>query len=103
MSLFKALFSTPPQPVSKHYRSKNGRHIFTFKFVPEGNRVSIYCQRHPPLNGRDSSAHKTHLFSSGKICFVAGREPRDLSSAMRLAQQWGEYLLEYIRTGVPQS
>jgi hypothetical protein len=47
--------------------------------------------------------HLTHLFDSGKICFVEGRQPRDMSRAKQLAAQWAECFLEYRRTGVAQS
>lgn len=86
----------------KYYRSRDGSSIFSFVFTPEGDHIAIYCLAHPSLNGQDSSPSKTHLFSSGKICFVAGREPRDQSRAEQLARQWAEYFLEYRRTGVPQ-
>ncbi len=86
----------------KHYRSEDGRHLFTFRFVPQGDNLDIYCVMHPPLNGRDASAHKTHLFESGKLCFHAGREPRNQNRAEELAKQWAEYFLEYRRTGIVQ-
>lgn len=86
----------------RYYRSKDGRNYFNFKFVPSGSHVEVYCTVHPPLNGRDADPHKTHLFSSGKICFTSGRGPRTQSRAEQLAAQWAEYFLEYRRTGVPQ-
>ena len=89
--------------VKKYYRSKDGRDYFNFKFVNRGTCIDIYCTRHPSLNGRDSDPHKTHLFSSGKLCFVSGREPRSQGQAEKLAAQWAEYYLEYRRTGIPES
>lgn len=86
----------------KLYRSRDGSSIFKFVFTPEGDHVAIYCLGHPPLNGRDADPNKTHLFSNGRICFVAGREPGDQARAENLAQQWAEYFLEYRRTGIPQ-
>ncbi len=41
-------------------------------------------------------------FRSGKLCFVAGREPRSLARAEQLAAQWAEYFCEYRRTGKTQ-
>jgi hypothetical protein len=86
----------------KHYRSENGSHLFTFRFVEQEDHLEIYCLRHPPLNGRDPDPHKTHLFDSGKLCFVSGREPDDQSRAEELAKQWAEYFLQYRRTGIAQ-
>lgn len=87
----------------KHYRSKNGEHLFTFRFVVADGHLDIYCLAHPTLDGRDPDPHKTHLFSSGKVCFVAGKEPRDTRRAEQLASQWAEYFLEYRRTGNVQN
>jgi len=85
------------------YRSKNGLHYFYFNFFDQGKYIDIYCTRHPSLNGRDSRVSKTHLYSSGKICFVNGREPHSPREARRRAKEWAEYILEYIRTGKAQS
>ena len=85
--------------LKKTYRSKDGLHYFWFNFVKKGNRIDIYCTRHPPLNGQDSSASKTHLFSSGKICFVGGREPLSQWEAERRAKQWAEFYLSYRKKG----
>jgi len=85
------------------YRSKNGLYYFDFDFVDRGKYTDIYCTRHPSFNGQDSSVRKTHLYSSGKICFVGGKEPRSLWEARRRAKEWAEYILEYIRTGKAQS
>ena len=86
----------------KFYRSKNSGYYFNFKFVTNGSYVDIYCTRHPSLNGQDSDPAKTHLFNSGKLCFVSGHEPRSQSRAESLAAQWAEYFLEYRRTGQVQ-
>jgi hypothetical protein len=88
--------------VTRYYRSKCGRHDFGFRFEHDNNRVRIVCTGHPPLSGRDDSVHKTHLYSSGAICFNAGKEPRSQREAERRAAEWAEYLLEYIRTGAAQ-
>jgi hypothetical protein len=79
------------------------RSIFKFSFAPEGDHIAVYCFSHPSLGGRDPDPRKTHLFDSGKLCFIAGREPRDLDRARELAAQWSEYFLQYRRTGVAQS
>ena len=88
--------------VTKYYRSRDGGTIFKFAFAPEHDHIAVHCLAHPPLDGRDTDPNKTHLFSSGRLCFVAGREPRDQQRAEELAKKWAEYLLEYIRTGIPQ-
>jgi hypothetical protein len=90
------------RPIVKHYRSRDGGSYFKFAFAPEDGHIAIHCLSHPPLGGRDPDVNKTHLFSSGKICFVSGREPRDQARAEELARQWAEYFLEYRRTGIPQ-
>lgn len=87
----------------KHYLSIDRRWNFRFSFIPEANEIAVYCLEHPPLDGRDPDPHKTHLFNSGRICFVAGRGPRDQARAEALAKQWAEYFLEYRRTGIAQS
>lgn len=89
-------------PTKRHYLSRDGRHMFAFEFVSRGGAIDVYCRSKPPLGGRDPDPHKTHLFSSGKVCFVSGREPTSRSRAEQLAAQWAEYFLEYRRTGVPQ-
>lgn len=89
--------------IKKRYRSKCGRHYFGFEFVDRGGHVDVYCQDHPSLNGRDSDPRKTHLYRSGKVCFIAGHEPGSQRRAEQLAAQWAEYFLEYRRTGIAQS
>ncbi len=83
----------------KYYKSKDGKHLFTFNFVNTGSHIDIYCHSHPSLNGRSSDPVKTHLFRSGKVCFVEGKEPTSQSRAEDLAGQWAEYFINYIKTG----
>ena len=92
-----------PTTTTKHYRSADGRWMFQFAFAPGEDEIAVYCLSHPPLDGRDPDPHKTHLFNSGKLCFVEGRGPRDQARAEELARQWAEYFIEYRRTGVAQS
>jgi hypothetical protein len=86
----------------KKYRSEDGNHVFAFRFVEECDRLDIYCLSHPSLHGRDPHPLKTHLYRSGRLCFVEGREPDSMERAEELAKQWAEYFLEYARTGVTQ-
>ncbi len=86
----------------KIYRSKNGNYYFTFKFVPNGSHIDVFCPKHPSFNGKSSNPRKTHLFDSGKICFVSGRAPKTQSRAQELAAQWAEYFLDYRLTGKVQ-
>jgi len=88
--------------IKRTYRSKDGRHYFAFKFIERSSHIDIYSTSHPSLNGRGSNPSDTHLFRSGKLCFVAGREPRSLARAEQLAAQWAEYFCEYRRTGKTQ-
>jgi hypothetical protein len=85
--------------IKKYYRSRDGQHIFNFEFINSGSHIKIHCNDHPSLNGRDSDPVKTHLYHSGKICFVEGQEPNSQSRAENLAGQWAEYFLNYIKTG----
>ena len=84
------------------YVSKDCQHRFQFRFVQENGHIDIYCVAHPSHNGKDPDPHKTHLFSSGKVCIAQGREPTTEARAKELAAQWAEYFLEYRRTGVAQ-
>ena len=89
--------------IKRTYRSKDGNHLFAFEFARRGVAIEVRCTHHPSLNGQDADPVKTHLFASGRLCFVSGREPRTQRRAEELAAQWGEYFLEYRRTGVAQS
>ena len=86
----------------RNYRSLDGQHDFTFRFVPCSSHIEVYCLAHPSLNGQDDAVSKTHLYSSGRLCFVQGKEPRTHWRAEELAAQWAEYFLEYRRTGITQ-
>ena len=55
------------------------------------SEVGVYCSRHPELGTRDSDTRKTHIFGSGKLCFVSGRALQTMSRAQELARQWAEY------------
>lgn len=65
--------------------------------------MQVFCSKYPIPRGRSLSAHKTHIFDSGKLCFVQGRAPRTVDRAKELAAQWAEYILEYAKTGEAQS
>jgi hypothetical protein len=86
----------------KYYRSEDGRAYFKFRFIPHGDQVLIFCLKRPSLGGQDPDPRKTHLFESGRLCFVEGHEPRDHARAEELAKQWAEYFLEYRRSGIVQ-
>lgn len=89
--------------VAKHYRSKKTGHPFTFRFVELKGAIDVYVIARPSLNGQDPSVVKTHLYESGKICFVEGKAPQTQKRAEELAGQWAEYFCEYRRTGVAQA
>ena len=91
-----------PSSIKKTYCSRNGRHLFVFEFKNQGRYINIVCTRYPSLRGRAPSVVKTHIYPSGNLCFVSGREPRTLRRAEKLAAQWAEYILGYIRTGKAQ-
>ena len=81
------------------YRSRDGRHEFHFKFVRKGGHFDIHCPSHPSFNGHDTETSKTHIWPSGKLCFVAGKEPRTLVEARKRAVEWAEYFVYYRNTG----
>lgn len=85
------------------YRSADGRHDFNFEFVVGASEVTVYCTKYPVPKGRSQAAQRTHIFDSGKLCFVKERAPKTLKRAKELARQWAEYILEYAKTGVAQS
>ena len=87
----------------KTYLTMNGLHFFWFEFIKKGDHFDIYCNKHPSLNGHSSSVSKTHLYSSGKICFVSGKEPRSELEAQKRAKEWAEYIAEYRKNGRAQS
>ena len=87
----------------KAYRSENGQHYFKFQFLNQRNYYIINCTEHPSFNGQSSSVEKTHLYSSGSICFVKGKEPRTIWEAESRAKEWAEYFLEYRKTGKAKS
>lgn len=89
--------------LKKTYISKNGFHYFWFDFIKKNNHINIICNKHPSFNGQSSSVSKTHIWPSGKICFLKGKEPRSKWEAKKRAKQWAEYILEYRRTGKAQS
>lgn len=81
------------------YRTQDGQHDFGFEFRQGPQFFEIHCFKHPPLNGRDDNVVKHHLYSSGNVCFVSGKEPKTLQSAMEYAKQFAEHYLNYIKTG----
>ena len=86
----------------KTYYSNN-RYTFWFNFVDRGKFFDIYCTKRPSFNGKSKSVSKTHLYSSGKICFVAGKSPRTYWEAESRAKEWAEYFVEYRKTGRSRS
>lgn len=88
--------------IERLYVPESGPHRFLFRFVPCGSHVDIYCLSRPSFNGKDPSVVKTHLYDSGKICFVEGREPRSQEEAEARAKEWAEYFLDYRKTGAAQ-
>lgn len=98
-TIIEGIFDSTP----KIYRSKNGSYHFTFNFVNKGRHIDVFCTKHPSFNGKSSNPRKTHLFHSGKICFVDGREPKTQLRAEELAAQWAEYFLDYRQTGKVQN
>jgi len=85
------------------YRSMDGRHWFVFVLKFTGRHIEPHCTRHPSLAGRDPSPSRTHLFSSGALCFQPGHEPRTVHEARQRCKEWAEYLIRYIRTGETES
>lgn len=81
------------------YRTEDGQHDFGFDFKEKADFIEIYCFQRPELDGRPDDVVKHHLYRSGKVCFVEGREPKTMHRAMELAKQFAEHYLEYVKTG----
>lgn len=84
------------------YRSQDGAHYFSFRFVRRAGYFDIYVLNHPGFNGQDTDPHKTHLFGDGRICIAAGAKPEDMQRALELSKNWAEYLLTYRISGIAQ-
>ena len=80
------------------YMTKDGRHVFKFRIQDRGGRFEIVCVQHPPFGGATRNVHTTHLYSNGRICFTAGREPRSVDEAESRAAEWAEFFSEHVST-----
>jgi hypothetical protein len=86
---------------TKHYENRQARYTdrYTIEFRPEGDgTISLWCHQ-APRNAFDDSVSKCHLYSNGKICVRAGKEPRSQEVAEAVAHYWMAGYSEYVRTG----
>lgn len=81
------------------YRTEDGQQRFGFVFRQKPEYIEIYCTQHPPLNGRPDCVTRHHLYKSGVVCFVEGKEPKTMGRALHFAKQFAEHYWAYVRTG----
>ncbi len=87
------------------YRTKDGRALFTFGFVANGDHYEIDILDQPSYGIRDDDQHSTHRLRSGRggyrICLGNPRAASDLSAAYKWAAAWAENTWAYIHKGTP--
>lgn len=64
----------------------------------------VFIVRDPNYRGRDSSLHASHRLKRTsdqyhRICFQAGKEPKDLRMAVAMSLVWAERTSSYIADG----
>jgi hypothetical protein len=90
------------QPVVKRYENRQPgyRHPYVIEYRLESEGYyTIWCTEHPE-NPFDTSVVKCHLYSNGKVCVAAGKEPRTIEVAEAIAHYWMARYSEYVRRGV---
>lgn len=94
-----------------HYRTKDGKAVFTFSYHPIKNfaeSISYYeidIHKMPDFKGRNDSSIITHWLPSSrlaekKICITAGQEPKTFSKAQKVSVEYAELVWTYIQTGI---
>lgn len=85
------------------YRTKNGKGLYTFRFVNIGGKFEIDILSQPSYAGKASSSLTTHRLSSSrgghKICISSGKEPKDIETTKKISVEWAELTQTYIETG----
>lgn len=87
--------------VTKEYENDQGdyRDYYIFDFRWMGRYFELWCTEHP-VNNFDKDPSKCHLFSTGKVCITAGKEPRTFEEAEAVCYYFMAGYSEYCRTGV---
>lgn len=86
--------------ITQRYRQKPYGDLYTIEFRRQSDgHYDIYATEHP-ANPYDSAVTKCHLYSSGRVCVAAGKEPRTLDRAKAIAFTWMDGYSVYCRTGV---
>lgn len=85
------------------YRTKNGKGLYSFRYVDIGGKFEIDILSQPSYAGKSSGGHITHRLSSSrggqKICINTGKEPKDIETAKKISMEWAELTQTYIETG----
>ena len=87
------------------YRTRDGRALFEFQFVPKGDHIEIDILQQPDYGRRKSDLHNTHRLPSDRgghrICMGNPQAASDLTRARQWAAMWAEHTWKYINTGIP--
>lgn len=89
-----------------HYKTLDGKAIFTFSYEYEMGYYEIVIHAHPSYGHRDSSSSTAHWLPcdaspiNKKVCFNEGKEPKTLEKAKNISMQFAELTWNYIQTGV---
>jgi len=85
------------------YRTKDGTGEYKYRFVEKGGKFDIDILSQPSYAGRNDSSVASHRLMSPrggkKICFGAGKEPRDIKTARAVCVEFSELTHNYIKTG----
>ena len=85
------------------YRTKDGTGEYKYRFVEKGGKFDIDILSQPSYAGRSDSSVASHRLMSPrggkKICFGAGKEPRDIKTARAVCVEFSELTHNYIKTG----
>lgn len=84
--------------MTKWFRETNTGDQYQLEFEWEDGHYVIYCHTHPDNPYSDSVAD-CHLYSDGRVCVAAGREPRTVDKAVAIASVWATGYSQYVRTG----
>lgn len=85
--------------VRKRFRQTPHGDMYTLEFRRQSDGHWDIHAIESPHNPQDTSVSICHLYSSGEVCVMAGKEPRTLDRALAIAFFWMDGYSAYIRTG----
>jgi len=92
-----------PGPIKSLYRTRSGRHLFSFSlhWQPEGFRIYVVSGVNYAAYGRSDSCHVTHRLHdiAGDYLCIAGAQPGNMAEVERLVRLWCEATERYCLTG----